>query len=70
MVELKDKIQSFLDTNETKLSKTPQFKGLYGRKRTYVGSVVITGIRMGRAGLTCGVVPRTKGRLSVMPSLQ
>lgn len=33
MVELKDKIQSYLDTNETRLSTTPQFKGLYGRKR-------------------------------------
>jgi hypothetical protein len=33
MTELKEKIQSYLDTNETKLSKTPQFKGLYGRKR-------------------------------------
>ena len=36
MSELKDKIQAYLDANETKLSKTPQFKGLYGRKRLYV----------------------------------
>lgn len=36
MTELKDKIQAYLDANETKLAKTPQFKGLYGKKRQYV----------------------------------
>lgn len=36
MTELKDKIQSYLDTNESKLSKDAQFKGLYGKKRLYV----------------------------------
>lgn len=41
MTELKDKIQSYLDVNETKLAKTPQFKGLYGRKRLYVDVLII-----------------------------
>jgi hypothetical protein len=34
--ELKDKIQNYLNTNETSLSNVPQFKGLYGRKRAQV----------------------------------
>lgn len=33
MTELKDKIQAYLNTNETSLSTTPQFKGLYHKKR-------------------------------------
>jgi hypothetical protein len=33
LTELKDKIQNHLNANETSLSVTPQFKGLYGRKR-------------------------------------
>lgn len=36
MTELKEKIQSYLDINESKLVKEAQFKGLYGRKRAYV----------------------------------
>jgi len=33
MTELKDKIQAYLNTNETSLSTNPQFKGLYHKKR-------------------------------------
>ena len=40
MAELKDKIQAYLDSNETTLSKTPQFKGLYGKKRLLVDLVL------------------------------
>jgi hypothetical protein len=33
MTDLKDKIQTYLNTNETSLSTSTQFKGLYHKKR-------------------------------------
>jgi hypothetical protein len=36
MTDLKDKIQTYLNTNETSLSTSTQFKGLYHKKRRWV----------------------------------
>jgi hypothetical protein len=33
MADMKEKIQAYLDENEASLSESPQFKGLYVRKR-------------------------------------
>ncbi|EIW68709.1 hypothetical protein TREMEDRAFT_44531 [Tremella mesenterica DSM 1558] len=60
--ELVKKIQQHLDMNETSLSKSPMFKGLYNKKKTHADSETDTPLSDAKAAVVSTVV---KGRKSI-----